>query len=238
MFTCILVDDQPEVVALFSSYIEKSPFLTLLKVYADPFKALANYHTDRIDMLLLGREMKGLSGNEFVKKLKENLSGALPYVLFISRTLFPVSAGYLMEEGEQVLASASYQEFEAALKRILDYGKVSMAGLEEMDFFFADTSGKKVKVNFSDIYYVEAAGNYVTLVTRTGRLTIYKSMHELEALLPANYFLRIHKSYITSLGCIHAITRTEMILQVEGKIINFPIGITYKNNLLKKLKLE
>jgi two-component system LytT family response regulator len=238
MFTCMIVDDQPEEVDVFRGYIERTSFLSLWKVYVNPIEALKEYETDFIDLLFLRLNMKKMPGNDFVERLKEKLSGHLPRILFISDQQETKPLVYEQVQTDYLQTPFTFREFETAMKRLLDPGKVLLPGLDDMDFFFADSAGKKLKINFSDIYYVEAAGNYVTIVSRTGKFTIYKSMHEMESLLPVNYFLRIHKSYICALSSIHAITKNEVLLLVEGKTVSFPIGLTYKESLLKKLKLD
>jgi len=237
MFTCMIVDDQPGSVDLFRGYIEKTPFLSLRKVYTDPLEALSGYDNDVIDLVFIGFTMAAITGPEFVDQLKVKRNGQLPKIVFLSDSPESEVAGSPYEPDDFIRKPLGFRDFEASLKRILEQRKMDLPGLDNMDFFFAESLGRKVKIKFDTIYYVEAAGNYVTIVSSAGKITIYKSMYEMEALLPSNHFLRIHKSYLVSLDSIHAITKNEILLLLPDKSVSLPIGLTYKDSLLKKLKI-
>lgn len=107
----------------------------------------------------------------------------------------------------------------------------------QYDFFFADTCGQKVKIKFKDLVYIESAGNYVMLIGNSFKTVVYSSMNSLMELLESHRFIRVHKSFIASIDYMGAIRGNECIMDVGDKKIALPIGVTYKKQVFKKLRL-
>ena len=86
---------------------------------------------------------------------------------------------------------------------------------------------KKVKALFSEILYIESQRKYIKIATTKREFVTKMSTHEIESLLPANLFKRIHRSFIISLSKIESYT-AEMV-EVNG--ISIPIGRGYRDAL-------
>ncbi|MCU0400891.1 MAG: response regulator [Algoriphagus sp.] len=97
-------------------------------------------------------------------------------------------------------------------------------------FIKADNSFERVQ--YEDIYYVEANGNMVTIFTKNRDYHIRKSMKEIEEILPSNDFLRVQKSYIVHLGQIESFNTKEITLK-KGSVVQ--VGRQYYNSFLAKL---
>ena len=103
------------------------------------------------------------------------------------------------------------------------------------DLIFVKSNSRLVKLKLSDIYFVEALKDYVVINTLNTRYTIHSTMKDIEAKLPDNEFLRVHRSYIVRLDKIKAIEQPNLILENDKKVI--PIGGSYKEDLAKRLNL-
>lgn len=91
-----------------------------------------------------------------------------------------------------------------------------------------------VRVDFADLCWLEAEGNYTTLHTRSGvRHTAVAALKQVEERLPAGEFVRIHKSYIVALAHISAVEG--QTVTVAGQQI--PVGRAYQPALLGRLNL-
>lgn len=88
------------------------------------------------------------------------------------------------------------------------------------------------RVDYSDIYYVEANGNMVTIFSKNRNFTIRKSMKDMEEKLPSNLFLRVQKSYIVQLAQIESFNTKEINLKT-GDVVQ--VGRQYYNSFLAKL---
>ncbi len=96
---------------------------------------------------------------------------------------------------------------------------------EIKDFIFLNVQKKKVKILFSEIVYVESQREYIRIVTTKKEYISKMSTHEIESLLPANLFKRIHRSFIVSVSKIESYT-AEMV-EVNG--VPIPIGRGYRD---------
>ena len=87
------------------------------------------------------------------------------------------------------------------------------------------------KVFLKDIVFIESLKNYVKVKTTDKEITSYSSISAMEEQLPAERFLRVHRSFIVSIGHITSFSPTQ--INLEG--IAIPIGRKYKERV--KLKL-
>jgi DNA-binding LytR/AlgR family response regulator len=87
-------------------------------------------------------------------------------------------------------------------------------------------------VKTQDIYYLQSYGNYVKVFMENGRMILATSTtHQLQNQLPAQAFLRIHKSYIVNRRFIRAFSSNSVIVGKE----RLPVGISYRQAVLASL---
>ena len=118
-------------------------------------------------------------------------------------------------------------------RRLSVTGKVQNVGSDE--FFFIKDKGQMFRVNLNDINYIEALGDYINVHTDSRRYTTLMTMKKLEQSLPADKFSRVHRSFIIAVDKIKSINSNDMDVYIREKRI--PIGDTYKQGLLKKIKV-
>ncbi|MFL0685218.1 LytTR family two component transcriptional regulator [Algoriphagus aquaeductus] len=100
------------------------------------------------------------------------------------------------------------------------------------DAVFIKADNAFERVQYDDIFYVEANGNMVTIFTKNRDFSIRKSMKEIEEILPSQLFLRVQKSYIVHLGQIESFNTKEITLK-QGAVVQ--VGRQYYNSFLAKL---
>jgi DNA-binding LytR/AlgR family response regulator len=98
---------------------------------------------------------------------------------------------------------------------------------EVKDYIFLKTGYEQVRVNFDDIYHLEATGNYVNFILKDSKVLTRMTITEVEALLPAEKFIRIHRSFIAAVNKIDKIERHQVT--VNGFLL--PVGGAYVPNL-------
>jgi len=104
--------------------------------------------------------------------------------------------------------------------------------IPEEQFVFVKSGKKTYKVDYDDLLYIEALGDYVKIFTRERMIVSYLSMKHIESILPPSRFPRIHKSYIISLAKVEMIEGNQV--KIKEKYI--PVGSNYKmefENLVK-----
>src|SRR6266536_1728626 len=102
-----------------------------------------------------------------------------------------------------------------------------------LNFFFIRTDNKYVKVNFHEISYIEACGNYVRIVTTNKSFIVLLSMKQMEKVLQCKLFCRVHRSYIVALNSIAAFDHE--LVYLDNKQI--PLSDFYKNILQEKVMI-
>src|SRR5690606_19640074 len=95
------------------------------------------------------------------------------------------------------------------------------------DHFYVKTGYEQVKVMYDDILYLEAAGNYVNFVLHNKQILSRSTFAELAAQLPADKFVRIHRSFMVAIRKIDKVERGQ--LSIGSRKI--PIGEAYSQNL-------
>jgi DNA-binding LytR/AlgR family response regulator len=101
------------------------------------------------------------------------------------------------------------------------------------DALFVKVRNRLEKVMLGDIVWAEAQDIYCNIKTRTHLHLVSQSLKNLEQRLPANQFMRVHRSYIVQLTAIEAIEDNNIL--IGGKHI--PIGNTHRDALLKRLQI-
>jgi DNA-binding LytR/AlgR family response regulator len=204
----------------------------------DSIAALAFLDNNKPDIVFLDIQMPGLTGIEFIKNVKAKWGNNMPKIVFTTgHTDFALN-GYEHGVADYLLKPVTFSRFKQCTDRIIDELDKRNTQVEKTTFFFADEDGHKVKINFNDIVYVEGAGNYITVVTNECSRTIYKSMNAIQELLPGHKFIRVHKSFYIAIDKVQSVKGNEIIVKLKGGDKNIPIGITFKENVLKQLGIN
>lgn len=113
--------------------------------------------------------------------------------------------------------------------------KVSETDNEELlikDAVFVRHEGSLVKLKHVDILWLKGDGNYTTIVARHSVFSVRNLLKDFEDVLPADQFIRIHKSYIVRIDEINLINTKE--LKVATDLV--PVGRTYYHSLVNRIQ--
>jgi two-component system, LytTR family, response regulator LytT len=103
------------------------------------------------------------------------------------------------------------------------------------EYLFVKNQSKLVKVNTSDVYFVEALKDYVQIVTKDHRYTIHATMKDIERKMPKKFFLRIHRSFIVNMDKISSIVGGGIIVSDLNKEI--PVGGNYRDEFSERINV-
>ncbi len=220
MINCLIVDDEPLAQDILEGYVRANDQLSLYKKCSTAFEAFEILHEQTIDLLFLDIKMPGLNGIDFLKSLKSP-----PAVIFTTAFSEYAVDSYELEAVDYLLKPITQERFDKSLAKLF---KLQPAQATEIrDYTYFKVSGKLMKVNHADILYAQSIKDYILLHTTTGRYMTHMTMKSLMEILPAEKFLRIHRSYIVHQDKIENIGKSE--LQIGNEVI--PIGKLYKANL-------
>ena len=101
-------------------------------------------------------------------------------------------------------------------------GAIKAARTLERQYIALRFAGEYRQIDLRDIYYFEASMNHMVCVFFTGGKFLFRSsMSELETRLKGRSFVRVHRSFLVSLGAICRLSFEQATL-INGKSI--PIG--------------
>jgi DNA-binding LytR/AlgR family response regulator len=220
---CIIIEDEPLAVKVLSDYIIQVPFLELQGTFKDAIQATDYLRHNSIDLIFLDIHLPKLKGIAFLKTL------TIPPAVIITTAYHQYAVeGFDLNVTDYLLKPFDFDRFLKAVSKVKAGKKeeqIPGEGQEIKGFIFLNVQKKKVRILFSDIVYIESQREYIKIITTKNEYVSKMSTHEIEELLPANLFLRIHRSYIVSLSKIDSYTAE--IVEVNG--VSIPIGRGYKD---------
>lgn len=229
----LIIDDEFPARKLLSEYVSKVPNLQLCGTCENAIKAMEVMRTEPIDLILSDIQMPDLSGLELVKSMKEK-----PLVIFTTAYAEYAIDSYELEAVDYLLKPISFPRFLQAINKVTERMKAkrkeNVPESTERGFFMVKADYKLYKIDYDNLLYVEGQSEYVTFHMKDKRrITAYYSLKKLEEELPANDFMRIHKSYIVSLSNIESVEGN--MVSINGQ--KLAIGKNYKDALLSALNV-
>jgi two-component system, LytTR family, response regulator len=235
MYTCIIVDDLTEAVNLIRDHVLKIFQLNILLMTTNSIEALTFLDKSKPDIIFLDIEMPGMTGIDIVASLRAKWGNNIPKIVFTTGHADYALTGYEHGVADYLVKPVTFSRFKQCTDRIIDELNMRNLPLDKPGFFFADTNGEKVKINFEDIIYIEGAGNYITIATTENNKTIYKSMNAMQQLLPSTQLIRVHKSFFVAIDRVQSVRGNELTIKVKNGVKDIPVGITFKENVFKQL---
>jgi DNA-binding LytR/AlgR family response regulator len=220
MLTAIAIDDEPQALDVVQTHAAKVPFLDLKGTFTNAFTAIDYLQKNPVDLIFLDIKMPDISGIEFVKCLPQP-----PMVIFTTAYSKYAVQGFELDAIDYLLKPFSLARFTKACSKALE--KKHLSKKETPDYIFIKTGYEEEKVWLNEILFLEAEGNYITLILANKKLLTRQTMADILQMLPPDEFIRIHRSYIIALSKIQKISRQEVV--VAGNTI--PVGVSYEDKL-------
>jgi len=213
--SCILVDDEPLALDLVEGYVSKTPFLELKGKCLNAFEAVKVLNTEKIDLIFLDIQMPDMNGVDFSKTLSQETK-----VIFTTAFKDYAFDGFKVDAVDFLLKPFNYAEFLKAANKAMErtapvFDKT--ASQAHGNFIFVKSEYKQVKINLNDVFYFEGLKDYVKiwLSTQPKPVMTLMSLKTLEEELPADKFMRIHRSFIIALDKITAVERGQVLINNE-----------------------
>ena len=224
---CLLVDDEPLALKVLENHIESIPPLEIAFSCANAFSAMEILKQHQVDLMFLDIQMPKLMGTSFLRTLRNP-----PKVIFTTAYREYAVDAFDLDAVDYLLKPVTLERLIKAVNKISmeqipvipDEQKI----LEQDGFAYFRCDRKMVKVKFEDILFIESMKDYVKVVrTNDKPLMVKQSITSLENMLPANQFVRIHRSFIVSIPKITAFTNHD--IEIGGTEI--PIGRLYSQQI-------
>ncbi|MDP4262965.1 MAG: LytTR family DNA-binding domain-containing protein [Bacteroidota bacterium] len=230
---CIIIDDEPLARKGLKEYISDIDFLQLTGEFDNPVKAMDRLAREDIHLLFLDIQMPRITGLDFFKNLKH-----APPVIFT--TAFPQYAldGFELNALDYLVKPISFERFLKAAMRAKEFYEVrqkniteTVAGTGASEYFFIKADNKLVKIFFADVLFAEALQNYVVIQAKDKKYITYLTFRAVEDYLPADRFIKTHKSFIISASKVDSIEANDIRI---GQY-HIPISRNLKEEVMEKL---
>jgi DNA-binding LytR/AlgR family response regulator len=229
---CIIIDDEPLARKGLKEYIADVDYLQLTGEFDNPVKAMDLLIKEEVHLLFLDIQMPKITGLDFFKTLKN-----APPVIFT--TAFPQYAleGFELNALDYLVKPISFERFLKAAVRANEFYEVRQKNTAEttsataVEYFFIKADNKLVKIFYDDILFAEALQNYVVIHTNDKKYITYLTFKSVEDYLPADKFLKTHKSYIVSASKVDSIEANDIRIGQH----HVPISRNLKDEVMDKL---
>jgi DNA-binding LytR/AlgR family response regulator len=223
----IVVEDEPLAREGLLNYIQDIDFLEVKAACENALDANKVLSSAPVDLMFLDIQMPKITGIDFLKSIKEP-----PMV--IMTTAYPNFAlqGYELDVLDYLVKPFPFDRFLKAVNKSRETRTTEKQepAIRE-DFFFVKCDYRYEKIHFDDVLYVEGMENYIVIHTAAKQFMTLLRMKNIEEILPAPSFIRIHKSYIASIKAISSIDGNEVIIGNK----KLPLSREKKSEILERL---
>lgn len=228
----IIVDDELIAREVLETHLSKISNFTLIGSCKNALEAFQIINRENVDLIFLDINMPEISGLSFAKAISKNTK-----IIFTTAYREYALDGFDLQAVDYLLKPISFERLLQAVNKYLGENIRESVQSEEdcdekCDSIFVRADRKMVKVVFSDIDYIESLSDYVKIFVSGETIITRETITNIEAKLPKNDFIRVHRSFIVSLNKIKSFTNET--IDLENKEI--PISRTYRTLVLEKIK--
>jgi two-component system LytT family response regulator len=236
---CIIIDDEPLAVDLLKDFVSKVESLELVNTFNNAIDAISAINKTEVDLIFLDIEMPHFTGIDFI-----NAIDVKPLIIFTTAYSNYAVEGFDFGAVDYLIKPIPFNRFLKAVVRAQHIFTPSepvqistpaiIAADESNNFMFVRAEYENVKINYTDILFVEGLKDYVKIYTTDGKYILtLMSLIKLENSLTPKGFSRIHRSYIVNLAHIKSIQKNKVLI-VDKRL---PISESYKTAFFNKINL-
>ena len=233
---CLIVDDEPLAHEVILRYIEDVPFLQTAGQCYLATEALSFLGSHQVDLVFLDIRMPKLSGLDFLRTLQQR-----PMVIITSAYQEHALESFDLEVCDYLLKPFRFDRFLKAANRALSLHSLRQqpatplpakpAPVADASSIYIKSDKKLMQLPFDEVWFLESLGNYVKVWNEHKYILTPRTLSSFESQLPAEHFVRVHKSYILNRKFLQYIDGN-MIRLKNGKTL--PLGKSYRQ-IVKQL---
>lgn len=217
---CCVIDDEPLASQLIEAYIQRTPFLESAGTFASAQDAVETILEGGIDLVFLDINMPQINGLEFARIIPSSTR-----IIFTTAYDKYAIDSFKVNALDYLLKPISYEEFHKAAVRALQIMQPEpAANAPRRDTIIVKSEYKLVQIVIDDILYIEGVKDYVKICTAGSTVMTLMNIKTLEQSLPADQFMRVHRSFIVNKRRITVIERNRIVF---GNVY-IPVSESYK----------
>ncbi len=229
---CIIIDDESTARAIIQQLCKNVPDLELMADFPSAISAIKYLNEQKVDLVFLDIHMPDFNGFDFIK----TLSDPPKIILTTSDKNFALDAfgydcviDYLVKPVDPV-------RFTRACERAISLPATTSSESNASDHeeeLYVNIDRRLVKITISDIYLIEANGDYINIKTEEKNHIVHSTLKKIEDKLPDQTFLKVHRSYIINVKKIIDIEDNSVLIKQD--II--PVSRANRKELMRRLNL-
>ncbi|WP_430408473.1 LytR/AlgR family response regulator transcription factor [Kordia sp.] len=229
--SCLIVDDESIAREIIVTHLSKFKNINVVASCSNALEAFNHISHQQIDLVFLDINMPEISGISFAKSINSDVK-----VIFTTAYRDYAVEGFELKAVDYLLKPISFDRLKNALDRYYDiYGNVTTpnSSFDEIsDFMFVRSERKMIKIDYNSILYIESYSDYLKIHVANRTIVTRETISAIEAKLPKQLFLRIHRSYIIAIHYIQSFTNEYITINKQA----LPISRSYKKEALKQLE--
>lgn len=232
MIDCILIEDEPLAKQGIEKHILQIPFCNLIDSFDNALDAFDYLRNNEVDLVISDISMPGMNGLELLKSLPKR-----PHFIFITGMGNYAADSYDLEVFDFIRKPYTFDRLMKSLVRFEDlFFKKDKILKESNNCFTLKDKYMTYLIPYAEIQYIEGEKEYIKVNTVEKEYLIINSLKKVVEVLPSSLFMRVHKSYIINMQLVKAVGPEKIIM--KGSIKDIPLGVTFREEVFKRLNLR
>jgi len=231
---CIIIDDESTARAIIEKLCGDLTKITIVGQFSNAIQAIKYLNENKVDLIFLDIHMPDFSGFDFIKTLK-NPPNIIVTTSDQNYALQAFEYDFIVDYLVKPITKERFQK--AILKAEKRWAKSSplnsIEGKNTGNVLYVNIDRRLIKIDIPSIYLIEAKGDYINVKTHKKNYTVHSTLKKIEAKLPEQLFLKIHRSYIININEIIDIEDSSVL--IEKDVI--PVSRKCRPELMRRLNL-
>lgn len=228
---CLIVDDEAVARDIIATHLSKIENVSVVANCSNAMEAFNVINTHSIDLLFLDINMPEITGISFANSINKDIK-----IIFTTAYRDYAVEGFELQAVDYLLKPISFERILKSINTYFEvYGQAKILTEkpnETNEFMFVRSDRRMLKIDFKAIIYIESFSDYIKIHLANETIVTRETISAIEAKLPKNQFLRIHRSYIVSIPRISSFTNEHV--EINNKALT--ISRSYKKEVLERLE--
>ena len=227
---CVLIDDEPLAMKVLQNYFNNFADFEITGTFNNALEALEFINSNSVDAVFLDINMPMMTGFELIRLIEYKTK-------IIITTAFREFAAesYDLDVLDYLVKPIPLPRFIKCIHKIeADFNLKNNIKIEPHKIephIFIKVDKKMVKITIDEILFIEGMKEYIKVVTSDKTYITHKSLTSLSEELPADRFMRIHKSYTIAIDKVKSIEGN----RIQILSYTLPIGRNYTKDVKSKI---
>jgi two-component system response regulator LytT len=232
---CIIIDDEEMARAIIAQFISKNTDLTIENEFSNALEAIKYLNQNHVDLIFLDIHMPDFTGFDFIQTIKNP-----PKVILVtSDKNFAMEAFEYECIVDYLVKPITEDRFQKAIQKARSFiintnSKQTVADSEDnRKEFYVNIDRRLIKIEMALVNIVQAKGDYIHIKTENKIYIVHTTLKNIEAKLPKDLFLKVHRSFIINIKKIIDIEDNSVLISKDV----IPVSRSKRPELMKRLNL-